>query len=440
MNSEVSSSGRPFHRWCGYLIYFIIAALPLSFAIADILLDLEDYQTYRVRREFTGYCEVVLIALLLWGALKSWRVFNWCVLALMAVPLLVLLGHFLFNPYDGPADEIARCLWRWTLIFLFALVFYGAVAGRVIDITVRGMVIALVVGAFAYAVFALTFHFGLGHLAKLKKNDLLGFGNVRASTRLFVPALMCAIISFALPFESWRRRYAFLAAALFISILSGYTGSRSTIFALVSVGMLAALLSPGFRHLRIAATTVGVIAFGLLIANLIPPVIQWLSTTEPSGASGSLSVFRYSSSGRTRIWNEIIELSLQQPIFGFGGVDYATPGIRHLSNAHNIVLQIFYEVGLVGWVAMATLATLFLLRVLKIVRAEMPDPYVTAMALAACAIMADALVSPALWFQYSAFLFVVLTVMTLAGQRAVDTVFSAKSLPDDPRAKDGAVG
>ncbi|WP_158598507.1 O-antigen ligase family protein [Notoacmeibacter ruber] len=413
MHSGTLQSARaPFGIWCGYLLYFVLFALPISFAIADILLDLKHYQTYRVRREFTGYCEVILIVLLLWGAIKSWRVFDWRVPALMVVPLFILVGHSL----AFPDDDNARALWRWTLIFLFALVFYGAVAGGTIAITARGVVTSFVAGASLYTVFALVYHFGWGNLSELNSNNLVGFGNVRASNRLLVPALMCAIVAFALPEAAGRRRWFFLAAALILAMLSGYTGSRSTIMALVSISILAALLSPRFRYLRIAAATVAVIAIGLALASLVPTVIQLLASTEnvePGKVSQSLQVFRYSSSGRVMIWETILELALQRPAFGWGGADFTADRIRQFSNAHNIIIQVFYEVGLAGLIPMAILAASFLLRSLKIVRAPRPDMYVTAAALSACAIMASSLVAPGLWFQYSAFLFVVLAVVAL---------------------------
>ncbi|WP_114389917.1 O-antigen ligase family protein [Notoacmeibacter marinus] len=414
-----SSSAVPtsYARYTGYLVYFVIAALPLSFAIADILMDLAHYQTYRVRREFTGYSQVVLIALLLWGCLKNCRNFDLRILGLMAVPILVLAGLYLIHPPIGPADEIASTLWRWTLIFLFALVFYGAVASGAIAIRARGVVTALVVGASLYSLFALAFHFGFGHLEQLNKNDLIGFGNVRSSTRLLTPVMMCAIVMFTLPGVGAKTRWFFLSAALLMSVLSGYTGSRSIILALVSISILAALLSPNFRYLRIAIAVIATLAIGVAVADFVPLVLRWLSATGTPAVSGSLDVFRYSSSGRNWVWAEILQLALQRPFFGWGGVDFDSQTVGHLSNAHNIVLQIFYEVGLVGLVSMAILAALFLLRVLRIVRDKAASPYVTATALAACAIMADALVSPALWFQYSAFLFVVLVVMTLTAKQ-----------------------
>ncbi|OXT02387.1 hypothetical protein B7H23_05675 [Notoacmeibacter marinus] len=399
-----SSSAVPtsYARYTGYLVYFVIAALPLSFALAHILMELANYQTYRVRREFTGYSQVVLIALLLWGCLKNRQVFDWRILGLMAVPILVLAGHFL----TGTDDDIGRALWRWVLIWLFALVFYGAVRSGTIAVAAKGVVYAFVTGSLLYTVFALVHHFGLGHLEDLNSQNLLGFGNVRASTRLFVPAIMCAIVPAALPSLPIRRRVMFLAAALIISLLSGYTGSRSTILALMSISVMAFLLSRGFGYWRIAVTTTAVVGFGLVAARFLPSVEYF-----------GLDITRNHDSGRMEIWSAVFEYVLQSPFFGWGGIGFPDPVPGGPSNAHNIVLQIFYEVGLVGLVSMAILAALFLLRVLRIVQDKAASPYVTATALAACAIMADALVSPALWFQYSAFLFVVLAVMMLTAKQ-----------------------
>lgn len=437
MTSDVSGAAPSrYATYCGYLFYFILAALPLSFAIADILMDLADYQTYRVRREFTGYSQVILIALLLWGCLKSWRVFSPLVLSLMAVPLLVLLGHLVFSPHD----EIGRTLWRWTLIWLFGLVFYGAVAGGRIAVSTRGVVTALVGGAMAYTLFAIVFHFGLGHLNALNTNDLLGFGNVRASTRIFVPALMCAVIMFVIPSDRWRERAFFLSAAFIITLLSGYTGSRSTIMALLSISILAALLSLTYRYFRIVIAMAIVIAVGIYLAPFLPLIADRIVTVDEAAMPEFLRPYRSGDSLRFAIWQQVIELGLTSPFFGWGGLDFEIDVPTGPSNAHNIIVQVFYEVGLVGLSAMAVLAILFLHRIWSIVRDVTASPYVVATALAASAIMADALVSPALWFQYSAFLFVVLVVMTLTTTRDARPAHATAPRSTEGSADAGAAG
>jgi hypothetical protein len=195
---------------------------------------------------------------------------------------------------------------------------------------------------------------------------------------LWCPAILAATL-YARGFTKWLC-YAAIAASSIVIVLHPYTQSQTAQFALlvVSVVLVVSLLAPKL------ALWGGGAGFASLVFFIVPVALAMFA----AGLHQKPNVFG-SAKARIIIWNYTAERILEKPILGVGTnstryLDEARPKEEKLkpdnlyavaetrAHPHNVYLQIWYELGLVGAITFAALGLSLLRRVSALPRGIMP--------------------------------------------------------------------
>ena len=145
--------------------------------------------------------------------------------------------------------------------------------------------------------------------------------------------------------DGWRRRAwsvvcaAYVPCAAFAVLV---TGSRAAMAAL-----LPGLVYVGYRlaRRRLAAAVGAMVALAVLLAAALPlvpeRVLLRLEGTEAALRGGNLNERQF-------VWAEAVRLIQEHPVFGVGGDAFPTAAVGANKTAHNLVLGLFADVGLIG--------------------------------------------------------------------------------------------
>jgi len=215
---------------------------------------------------------------------------------------------------------------------------------------------ALVAGAVASVALA-----GLGFFVPQLGDLTVRYGD-RAQALLNHPnqfaMLLTAMapIALARALERPRRSWGWVAFVL-VAAGVGLTGSKANLLLLVVVvptfAILAAQLLPGARRrlgaafaMSVGALAVGGVAFAIVRA-FNPRTLATLERLFLDPANTT------TVSLRREMWGTAIQRAVEQPWFGVGA-DHSRFYLAH-GHAHNVVIEFFLTLGVVGLVALATL-------------------------------------------------------------------------------------
>jgi O-antigen ligase len=156
--------------------------------------------------------------------------------------------------------------------------------------------------------------------------------------------------------------YSFIPMAIFSILL---TASRTALIAL-AVGLFFAIVMPSKLKFRTRAIVLVLLIVGLFyVQSLVPgKTLERLGQIGSSISSGDLE-------GRGAIWSQGISLFVANPILGVGSGAFAS-AIDLQRVAHNVVISIAAETGIIG---LALFGTMFLLVILAAFRHPSPDRY-----------------------------------------------------------------
>jgi hypothetical protein len=185
-------------------------------------------------------------------------------------------------------------------------------------------------------------------------------GIVGNSNHLGMLALFGVIVfAIQLADRSTRRSWTLLWLGLAgVTLLLTRSATVTLALAAATVAVLAALLvrraaTPGRRR-----ATYGIIAAVIVAGGALAIVFQGALL----GILGKSADF----TGRIGIWEKVIDLASQRPVFGWGWVSYWMPwaepfenlafrnGVRQLQ-AHNVWLDVWLQLGILGLIVLATL-------------------------------------------------------------------------------------
>lgn len=318
------------------------------------------------------------------GAMRRW---SWQRLPTAA--LLVLLTVAIVTAITAPTPSAARL---WTIFWLFHLAFGFSVdhlcaksLGR------RELIAAYLAGFVAFVAGAAVFetrvtdpafdwiggwpavthirHFG--YYASASTGLGIGLAAVERRPRMLVLLFLFCTVGFA--FALW-------------------TGSRGAVIGVAGAMVVGLLLFPAMRRLIVWTGTALSLALGALIASIAPAhgVLMGVGrTVSQTVDSGDIST------GRTRLWWNVIGAIEKRPIFGYGEDQMsAVAPFGTLGQTHEVILQILLAWGVVGLACVAVLAIWFLLRSAPVVRrdeAELLPPIMAMFALATMATFDGAL-------------------------------------------------
>jgi O-antigen ligase len=265
--------------------------------------------------------------------------------------------------YDGPATLESV----WTYLQLIALMY---VIWDTVDTWagVRWTLSAYLAGCYVTVVTLL-----LGYAVTGAGSEMYG----RVTVGSFQPNDVGLILALGVPIAAYltgavghgRRRQvwnvvcvAYVPCAAFAVLV---TGSRAALAA-----MVPGLVYVGYRlaRRRLAAAVGAMVALAVLTAVTLPfvpgRVLMRLEGTDAALRAGNLN-------GRQYLWAEAGRLIRDHPFLGIGGGAFHTAAVGANKEAHNLVLSLFAEVGLIGlglFVAMLVTALLPLRRVTPVLR------------------------------------------------------------------------
>ena len=172
---------------------------------------------------------------------------------------------------------------------------------------------------------------------------------------------LLSLIVFAVQLASGLTKRGRTLAWLALAAVTVYLTRSATItLALVAVVAvaLAVLLVRSARTPRVRAWYYAVIA-AAVVTLAVAAIVLRNPLLAAMGKSPDLT-------GRTDIWNSVIGLAVQRPVFGWGWVSYWTPWGEPLNNlakeggvhqyqAHNAWLDVWLQIGIVGLVVFGAL-------------------------------------------------------------------------------------
>lgn len=172
---------------------------------------------------------------------------------------------------------------------------------------------------------------------------LYGFYNIR-----FFNQFQIICIPIILYFLSDKKLSRIATAALTINILllliSGARGATISLFIMVALGLYFNLIN---KEALIK----------LITCSLFAGIIFYIYISYHSDISAHNYTFRTGSSGRFKMWTDLIsKLTLKNILIGYGPGNYFISEMR-LSHPHNSILQILYNWG--GVVTIIVIATLY---------------------------------------------------------------------------------
>ena len=147
-----------------------------------------------------------------------------------------------------------------------------------------------------------------------------------------------------------------------------WTGARGMVVSVVGATVLAALIIPAMRSIRVLGATA--LALGAAFA-----AVAWLPTPneEMMGVGRHLAATteREMTTGRLEMWSKVVDAIGRNPIFGYGpGQMPAVAPHSTMGQPHNLVLQVVLDWGLVGLACVLVVGIYYLRRAIPAVHRQ----------------------------------------------------------------------
>ena len=300
-----------------------------------------------------------LTALVPWVRGLAFPRVAWLPLGFVAILLLQLaLGRMAYQQ-----QAMMAALY---LLWACALIVLGALMRRELGLTRVAVTLAwfLSAGALAGAIVGLAQHLEsytfLGRFITVASGDRV-WGNLAQANHL-ADQLALGLVSMGFLYATGRLRVAYaVSAALLVVYILALTGSRATWFYLVT---LLALSAGYFLTQRdsVNRRLLAFFAFALTALYLLPLTVEALAPalTAKHTAAERLSAGAFALEERPRLWYAAWLMFREAPVLGLGyrhyGLEYFMlnadlPSPRVIGfndHAHNLVLNVMAEFGLVG--------------------------------------------------------------------------------------------
>jgi O-antigen ligase len=351
-------------------------AARISLSLIGLMAVLPFLQYHHARPIPAFYTEYIafflgMLALTLFLAGRYWRniAIPWIVFAPLGLFAVMLLQMNLGMSAYYEIQIIALLYLIWAVL----LVILGAVLRKEFGLTIISVVLAwsFLVGGELSATVAILQHFNIHSFLDsfiAAKNFAAVYGNV-GQTNHFATHICLALASLVFLFAAARLPiWVLIPLALPLLLVLSLSGSRSSgiyLFAVLALSLLlywrGTLCTEGY----VAKRRLMITSF-LLITGFV--LMQWLlvKTSMFVVPTGSITVadriFDQASGTSVRIylWQEAWHMFLQAPILGIGTGQFAlhhfhlstvfqNPEITGIyNNAHNLILHLLAETGLVG--------------------------------------------------------------------------------------------
>lgn len=248
------------------------------------------------------------------------------------------------------------------------------------------------------------------------RNLLLEGGPIQGivgNSSLLAFAALLAIIVFSLQLAQRRRLsgWVWLVVAVVVTALTRsatiYVALVALAFVLLAVWLVRRARRPGLVYSGIAAVVVAGVVGVLLVGQKLLPLV---------GKSEDLT-------GRTEIWQKVIDLAVQRPVTGWGWISYWVPwaepfqdyivrrGVVQL-HAHNAWLDVWLQLGILGLIVFGALVLVALLRSWRLATVAPGNAASLLPLLLLVALLVQSLAESRLLVEYGLFLLVLIAVKT----------------------------
>ena len=388
MNEELkdnAASGRPPQSFLARISLTLIGLM-------TVIPYLQYHHAHPLPAFYTEYIAFFLgmAALIVFLAGRYWRniALPWIVFAPLGLFIVMLLQMNLGMSayYETQIIALFYLLWAMLLITL------GAVLQKEFGLKIISIVLAwfLLVGGEISATVGILQHFNAQSFLDsviAEKNFAAIYGNI-GQTNHFATYLSLALVSLIFLFSASKIPiWGAISLALPLLFSLALSGSRSSGIYLFAVLVLSILL-----YWRGTACTEGVVAKRrLLIASFLQIIgfvfMQWFVRTSlfisPTGAVTVVErIFDHATNSSIRfyLWKEAWHMFLQEPLLGVGTGQFAwhhfqlaavfrNPEIFGIyNNAHNVILHLLAETGLVGTLPVVGGIVIWLFGIYKVKR------------------------------------------------------------------------
>ncbi len=271
------------------------------------------------------------------------------VLQLALVILILIAGGTAATATADPISAIVRTA-AWGAHLLFGFTLYGLIAQSsdrgpavwVWPVIVTGLLL-FAVGLVVFVAFIpdplsfqwIEFYYGVLNVRQL------GF----YSGSGFAIAIGVAVTS-----TDSSKRLIFAAAAALLIAISFWSGTRSSLLAIVCGLGFTALMIRSVRTAANGALVAAALGAGVALAFLHVPPHEELGVWRLFQDSQTLN-FNAASGGRLTMWFDALEVAKERPWFGFGESQYRlmVPGAQaNFNHPHNGIVQIIFQWGGIG--------------------------------------------------------------------------------------------
>jgi len=284
---------------------------------------------------------LTLLAILVSGRVRRWRVFH--------VAALLFLAWAGFGVWVLQVGGIPKKFYTFVQLFVAVLMIWELASTTKRQ---RGLLAAYVLGACVPALATILLFLRGEGLRRFSPEGADG-NSLGMTLALAVPIAWYLGLTCQRPLLRWACR-AYLPLGMFAATLTGSRGALIALMVSLLVIPLTVSLSPG----RLAAT-IGLLGLSgaLVIAYIPDKVIERLGTTGSSVESLSLG-------GRFMLWKAGVHAFAQRPMMGYGVGSFKaaiTPELGSLALvAHNSFVSVLVEEGLVGlWLYLTMLFSVF---------------------------------------------------------------------------------
>lgn len=312
----------------------------------------------------------------IFGVLRRLTALDWCI----AVYLVLGAGALFVSAQRGPALTELRVLFIEPALFYLILRHTARQEGNLLSLAD-----ALVAAAAAVAIIGLA-QYALGQsvvIAEGGTGRLAGvYGSPNNAALFLERALPFAIIFLLTRFDA-RRRWFGALAAIVISAALALTFSAGALFLGVPLSLALVLLLQYGRRAVVILSGLAVLAGGALLVAL-----QTERFARLANLSGGTSFFR------VRVWQSAAQMLRDHPVTGIGldqflyayRGQYIAPDAwqePNLSHPHNILLDFWLRLGLLGAALLIVIQAVFWARALRIWRASGTAPIARALIIGA---------------------------------------------------------
>ncbi len=295
---------------------------------------------------------------------------------------LFLALHFNWKPWEqfkllSPTAKSALLIWIvslflsltfsillpnaliYSFLWILHLGFFGAIL-HLLSVwnekaeTIHIFALIFPIGSAISAILLVSFSFYIGHETDFDwVSDMPGFSNIRHIGYLL---LLGAATSLGALVSGYYKSLHFTLAIINIALIIWF-GSRGPLLALLVATIIGVVVLPALRKIDRLLVITTILALASIISQIIPTppnvsynIFNRVEVKQVENSQSSENRIDTISSGRLVMWKDAAQMIVQKPLgHGSDQFKYSAKSAKGASrHPHNLLLQIFFEWGLIG--------------------------------------------------------------------------------------------